>query len=79
MSEEMKLIEALCKALGFKVEREIDSDIRRIPVGAAELGRSRIIMAKPGFPLMKDVDENGMCKTMLVNPIVSYKVVPIEK
>jgi hypothetical protein len=81
MSEEMKLLMALCDALGFAVVVERDYDERKVTgceasrINAAvrtpsDTGRG--LRTKEGIELAKD--EQGMYTSYLLEPITSYKL-----
>jgi hypothetical protein len=86
MSEEMKLLMALCDAMGFAVEVETDYNERKEKrdaamlhnrgVGYPETGRG--LRIKPGSVCaMLDIDEDGMYTSYLTKPITSYKLTPL--
>ena len=79
----MKLIRALCDALGFKVETDLDYKEQEIEhLMGVELYNSggfgsripvrRLRASGPDNKI--DVDKDGMCVSYLTNPIVSYKL-----
>lgn len=79
MSQEMKLLEALCDALGFDVEKTIDRQERKeTEYDARKYNRGfgsstdRALRTKQGQ--MLDIDSDGMYTSYLINPIVSYKL-----
>ena len=82
MSEEMKLIESLCEALGFKVIKDIDRGERKeTQENAMSYNRGYGYITERGLVTsgvdnMLDIDEDGMYTSYLINPIISYKVVP---
>jgi len=64
MSEELKLLTAMCEALDLKVERSIDFDEIVIPVASAEHKRDHF-----------EIDRtDGMSTMRLSHPVISYKV-----
>jgi len=82
MSDEMKLIKALCDALGFDVVVTTDRKERKETKEAAmqynkgfgystERG-----LVTDGINNMLDIDEDGMYTSYLINPEISYEVVP---
>lgn len=84
MTNEMKLLQELCKALGFKIETIIDRKERKECRAAAmqynnpyqEFGRR---IETKGATGMFDIDKNGMYTTYLINPVISYKLTRIEE
>jgi len=79
MSEEMKLIKALCDALGFDVVTTTDRKERKETKSAAMIingnrktGRT---LGVRGNGVMLDIDEDGMYTSYLINPEISYKVI----
>ena len=81
MSEEMKLIRALCDALGFEVKTDLDYQERKETQNAAMRyndGRQghdrRLVVIGPHG--MLDVDKDGMYTSVLKEPEISYRVVP---
>ena len=81
MSEEMKLITALCKALGFEVEVEHNYDERKEP--KRNISRYQSMMAhthSDGRELAHlggayVIDRNGDYTTRLIKPITMYKLI----
>ena len=82
MTDEMKLIMALCDALGFDVEVNCDYRERRI-------SKSHAMQINQGFQnheltlqtkeaYLLDVDDNEMYLARLSNPIVSYRLAKKE-
>jgi hypothetical protein len=80
-SDEMKLLEVLIDALGFKIEVTEDYQERKV-------GVLRMSQVMPSFPVKDrqtiikstngayDIDEKGLYTERLVNPIVSYTLTP---
>ena len=83
MSEELKLITALCEALGFKVEIERNYDVRTINKHDARRVSSitdypdtrgrRLICEDNSTKLL--IDDDGQYKSQLIKPILSYKLI----
>ncbi len=82
MSEEMKLLRALCDALGFEVETNLDYKERKeAKENAMKYNRGIPLMdrrlkcshANSGHPML-DIDKNGMYTSILTEPEISYKV-----
>tara|TARA_R110000851_G_C12776768_1_gene534832 strand:- start:280 stop:531 length:252 start_codon:yes stop_codon:yes gene_type:complete len=77
MSEEIKLLMAMCEALGLKVERIADCRERKEPQQFAMLYKGlstssdRQLRNTGG---MFDIDNEGFYTSYLVNPEISYKV-----
>jgi hypothetical protein len=84
MSDEMKLLRALCDALGFEVETTLDYAPRRenkttaMAYNSGRTGMDRCL-ASSGPHNKLDIDENGDYTSLLKSPIVEYKVVPKEQ
>lgn len=78
MSNEMKLLTALCDALGFDVVVDIDYQPRKESQTSAMIHNQSHTktdrMLKGGQ--MLDIDEDGMYTSILRIPIVNYRVVP---
>jgi len=81
MTNEMKLLQALCEALGFEVETTLDYQERKeskeaamkintLPVG----GNPERVLATIGNGVMLDIDEGEIYTSLLINPIVDYKL-----
>lgn len=88
MSNEMKLLLAMCKAMGLKVEAEYDREERKIRKEEAMRINSHIdypelrglsLKSREGGmgQAMLDVDDEGMYTAFLDTPVVSYKVTKI--
>ena len=85
MTEEMKLITALCESLGFKVEVEHDYDERKEP--KRNISRYQSMMAhthSDGRELKHIcgtyvIDKNGEYTTKLIKPITTYKLTKKEQ
>ncbi len=77
MSEEMKLIVALCSALGFKVERTIDRKERKeTKDNAMKYNTGHVTERKLTYSgVMLDIDKDGMYTSYLTEPEVSYKLI----
>lgn len=84
MTDEMKLIMALCNVLGFDIETKLDYQERRISKSFARAVNSRIygneneltLLCIEGEGQLLDIDENGMYLARLTKPIISYKLTP---
>ena len=78
MSDEMKLLMALCDALGFDVKTELDYAERKEHIQPGSL----LVEAWPGNPRRCEtdnnggyiIDSNGNYTTLLKTPITSYVV-----
>lgn len=85
MTDEMKLLQELCKALGFQVERTINREERketqeramRYNRGLKSLLEDRALKTSEDGGL--DIDKDGMYISYLVNPIISYKLTKIDE
>jgi len=88
MSEEMKLLMALCDALGFAVEAEYDYDERKVTgTEASRINsnidypdyRGRSLRTEAGGMGMAvlEKDEQGMYTSYLTSPKTSYKLTKI--
>ena len=83
VTNEMKLLTALCEALGFEVEIERDYQEAKITYNEFKLFNENI----PGMERLRvksangiyDIDESGMYTLMLKEPILSYKLVRREE
>ena len=79
MSDEMKLLEALCEALGFEIKITVDYDERVESPASAEqyfglrLNLDRCLASERGEYV---IDEDGNYISRFVSPIVSYKLIP---
>jgi len=77
MSEEMKLLMALCDALGFEVERTLDSKERKEPAESAKIINTnyartdRQLLSVNGELV---IDNNKMYTSYLREPETSYKL-----
>ena len=91
MSEEMKLLMALCDALGFAVEVERDrkerkerhSDAMKHNTGPFEKGTDRALKCEPvsNHPFDQGkllIDDEGLYTSYLIDPIRSYKLTKIN-
>ena len=91
MSEEMKLLMAMCDALGFAVEvnrdykeqKESKSNAMRHNTGAFEKGTDRNLVCEPesGGPFCQGIlliDDDGLYTSRLIDPILSYKLTKIS-
>ncbi len=82
MSEEMKLLMALCDALGFAVEVSHDSDERKVTGTTASRihnnpgASQRALCADSAGQL--DKDDQGMYTSYLIDPITSYKLTRLD-
>ncbi len=80
MSEEMKLITALCEALGFEVVVKHDRKERKEHKDAAmrynNIGLSlERALATKGPVNMFEIDEDGMYTSYLIEPEISYELI----
>jgi len=64
MSEELKLLTAMCEALDLKVERNVDCGEIRVHVASVEHHHSH-------FEIGRD---DGMATMRLHHPVITYKV-----
>lgn len=79
MSQEMKLLEALCDALGFEVERMLDYQEQKIPphqhcsrnLGFGEKVSRASVTDGTGKYI---TDKNGFYTSRLITPIVDFKL-----
>lgn len=76
MTQEMKLLTALTEALGFDIETTRDYQERLTLISPADVpymgqGGRRYVAAEGGM-LVKN--EKGEYKTVLISPIVEYKL-----
>lgn len=80
MSDEMKLLMALCDALGFDVETKYDYKERRISkTHAMQINRGynvspKLSLQTNGRHNMLDIDDDGMYLARLEKPIISYSL-----
>jgi len=79
MSNEMKLIMALCDALGFEVETTIDYQPRKENKQSAmnwNSGRQGLerVLATTGTGNMLDIDDNDEYTSLLTSPVIDYKL-----
>jgi len=78
MTQEMKLLYALCDALDFDVEVNIDYMERKeskksaMQYNQGRGGMDRVLAARNDGSL--DIDENGYYTSLLVSPVVDYKL-----
>ena len=86
MSDEMKLLRALCDALGFEVETTLDyAPLKEgrdatLRYNVIHLGQERFRRLAASGPDNKlDRDEDGYYTSLLIEPIVNYKVIPKTK
>lgn len=84
MTNEMKLLQALCKALGFHVETIIDRQERKEnKIEAMRYNRAYIKLDRrlqtTGPMGALDIDENGLYTSYLINPVISYKLTKMER
>ena len=81
MSEEMKLLRALCEALGFEVKVNCDYKERKEAKGAAmryndgHLHHDRVLKAE-GHTNKLLIDKDGKYTSVLKKPETSYTVSP---
>jgi len=81
MTNEMKLLQELCKALGFQVETIIDREERKETKLTAKRFQKGLVTPSEARRLkrswsgaMLDIDEDGMYTSYLIDPIISYKL-----
>lgn len=77
MTDEMKLLMALCDALGFKVETLLDYKEMKVSKSEAmpyNMGYTNQIWTLDSNSGELAIDEDGMYTRMLTNPEVSYKL-----
>ena len=75
MTNEMSLLIALCEALGFEVEAELDYQERRLANrDDVRWDESRTLKCK-GPHGMLDVDSDGMYTSMLKTPVITYTLI----
>jgi len=79
MTQEMKLLHALCEALGFEVETTLDYMERREPAHTAikdyNTGhRVDRVLASEGPHNRLTIDTDGSYTSLLISPIVDYKL-----
>jgi len=81
MTNEMKLLTALCEALGFEVEVNLDSSERKefadsamqYNTGCGFQGRR---LKASGKDLKLDIDTDGYYTSYLIEPITTYALIP---
>ncbi len=74
MSNEMKLLTALCEALGFDVEENIDRQRHHRQLKpSAFVSNIWKLSADNGAFIM---DSDGMHKVELISPEITYKLIP---
>jgi len=82
MTNEIKLLLALCKALGFEVETTLDYQERKENMQVAMKYNSawppqrtdRRILASSGPHNQLDIDKDGLYTSLLIDPVVDYKL-----
>jgi len=80
MTNEMKLLTALCEALGFEVEEERDS--RRIAVNMPVIdfsAISKLTMAGMALDTIDGkyvIDDDGLYSASLITDEITYKLIP---
>jgi len=82
VSQEMKLLEALCDALGFDIHITLDRQERKeTHANAMKSNRGpganvdrELLVESGGFGMKLDIDCDGMYTSYLRNPIISYKL-----
>ena len=81
MTDEMKLLRALCEALGFEVTANCDYKERKEPESAAmryndgRIGHDRVLKSG-GFTNKLLIDEEGNYTSALRVPEISYSLTP---
>lgn len=76
MSEEMKLLKAICNALMFDVIKHVDYKERKESTPPLNRVGDRMFRSHNGA---FDIDEDGMYTSYLIEPETSYTVTPIKK
>lgn len=81
MSNELKLLTALCEALGFEVKTLLDYQERKESLESAKsyfssVPRVRQLSAVNGQFV---IDDDGNYTSLLTDPVVSFKVRPVDK
>ena len=85
MTNEMKLLQQLCKALGFKVETIMDREVRKESKSNALRYNSGIHCPDmQGRALTNifgrlDIDEDGMYTSYLIEPIITYQLTKMSE
>jgi hypothetical protein len=81
MSDEMKLLYAMCKGLGLEVKVTLDYEERKETYESAMIyntgypGASRKLKADPNTNELC-IDDDGKYTSVLIKPIASYTCVP---
>ncbi len=78
MSEELKLITALCEAMGFDVERTEDYKVEKtdsLIIPFFNTYQKRRLVTKKLSTKYK-IDNDGMYESELIKPEISYKLIP---
>lgn len=86
MTNEMKLLQELCKALGFQIETTIDRKERKETAitaewynkGPGQLRQYRRLKSDEPHGML-DIDKDGMYTSYLIEPVISYKLTRIEE
>ena len=76
MSDEMKLLQALCEALGFLVE--VETDYQEYSISENESINNKFRMIKLDSDGRYMTDENGSYITKLKHPAIAYKLIKKE-
>jgi len=86
MTNEMKLLQQLCKTLGFEVETIIDRKERKENKQTAMAYNSpygqvdrRLKFGRGKFGNDLDIDKDGMYTSYLIEPVISYKLTRTEE
>ena len=80
MTNEMKLLHALCEALGFEVETTLDYMPRK--EGKSSAMKHIRVMGPPTDRVLSstgpfgklDIDQDGEYTSLLISPVVDYKL-----
>ncbi len=72
MSEELKLLTALCEALGFEVEKTIDKQCRDVKLKPSSYVSNIWKLSTEESSFFIDVEGTYMVE--LINPIITYKL-----
>ena len=79
MSQEMKLLTALCEALGFEVVTDLDYKERKecqsvaMEINLGQYNGDRVLMSE-GQQCKLRIDKNGLYTSLLKSPVVSYSL-----
>ncbi len=80
MSNEMKLITALCEALGFEVEQSLDYRRSTVKAAANTFSEMSQAIGFSGYRFIEPFEEFTNKKekhgTELIDPVITYKLIP---